>query len=215
MKRSDPVRNPSTVPGLLADANAILRQRGITLVQNGEAHILNQTNWLDHANVLAQTSPVIDGMMDSTNSMGNAVELYFVRSLDGGDYKGACRAKGIAVASDGDAVTVAHELLHSCGLADIFTADGQEIPGPVSRDRLPSDWGGGYYPPDLTQRQLVGGLIMRSGGEEVLDTSSRRDLPSGTVFGWRRTIPGDSSSPKALGQAGVGQSSIQNAPRSY
>jgi len=147
------------------------------------------------------------------------VELYFVRSLDGGDLLGACRAKGIAVASDGDGVTVAHETLHTCGLDDIYTvvsASGENpVPGQVSPDYLPSDWGGGYYALGMTQRELVARLIMRSGGINGIDTASPRDLPVGTVFGWRHSIPGDSSSPMVLDQAGVGQSSIQNTPRSF
>ena len=211
-----PIRDPSTIPGLLTNANTILRQRGITLVQNGDANILNETNWLHHVDVLSTNAPSIDAMMNSTNSMGNAVELYFVQTLDGGDLKGACRSKGIAVASDGESVTIAHEVLHSCILEDIYTVDGQGIPGPVSQDRIPSDWGGGYYPPDLTQRELVGKLIMRSGGtEEDPDPSQRRDLPSGTVYGWKHSDPNDNTSPKILDQAGVGQSAIQNTPRSF
>ena len=199
---------------MLADANKILKQRAITLAQNGQIRHLDNTAWLNHTNALAQTNAVIDAMMNSTNSLGQAVELYFVNSLVSPALIGACRSKGIAVASEGDAVTIAHEVLHTCILEDIYTVDGQGIPGPVSQSRLPADWGGGYYPSDLTQRELVGKLIMRSGGtEEDPDPSQRRDLPSGTVFGWKHT--GDWASPKELGPAGVGQSSIQQTPRSY
>jgi len=212
---ANPARQDGDIPNLLADANKILQQRGVTLVQNGSIRHLNSTNWLDHTNALAQTNAVIDTMMDSTNSMGQAVELYFVRSLESPALKGACRPKGIAIASDGDAVTIAHEVLHTCILEDIYTVDGQGIPGPVSQDRIPSDWGGGYYTSDLTQRELVGRLIMRSGGEEEIDTAPRRDLPSGTIYGWKQSIPNDSTSPKILDQAGVGQSSIQQTPRNY
>ncbi|MEI6647734.1 MAG: hypothetical protein WCP12_16985 [bacterium] len=212
---NNPIRNPTTIPALLVDANKVLRQRGITLVQNGDIHILNETNWLDHTDALAQTNDVIDTMMDSTNSLGQAVELYFVRSLESPALKGACRSKGIAIASDGDSVTIAHEVLHTCILEDIYTVDDQEIPGLVSQDRIPCDWGGGYYTSDLTQRALVGRLIMRSGGEEGIDTAPRRDLPSGTIYGWKLINPADASSPKTLGQASVGQSSIQQTPRNY
>jgi len=72
--------------------------------------------------------------------------------------------------SDGAARTLAHEVLHDCGLEDIYTvenpdsSDPNPIPGMASRERLPDDWGGGYYQPGLTQRSLVTRLIMRSGG---------------------------------------------------
>jgi len=211
---------------LLTGANIILRQRGVTLVQNGESHILNQTNWLDHVDVLSTNAPSIDEMMDSTNSMGQAVELYFVRSLDGGGLLGACRTKGIAVATRGDAVVIAHEVLHSCGtdvspVEDIYMVEDPSasplnpVPGLASQNNLPSDWGGGYYPPTLTQRELIGRLIMRSGGEEGVDTATPRDLPSGTIYGWKHSIPTDGTSPMVLGQASVGQSAAQRTPESY
>ena len=160
-------------------------------------------------------------MLNTTNSMGNALELYFVDTLDGGGTAGVRCLEGIAIAAQGDAPTIAHEVLHDCGTADIYTVDDQNaenpnpIPGLVSRTKLPSDWGGGYYPPALTQRALVGRLIMRSGGQGEIDTEPRRDLPSGTVYGWRHSIPADPTSPKTLGQAGVGQSAVQNNPRSF
>jgi hypothetical protein len=154
--------------------------------------------------------------------MGNALELYFVNTLDGTDVAGLCWPDGIVIAANGDGHTIAHEVLHDCGPEDIYTVDDQNaenpnpIPGLVSRTRLPSDWGGGYYPPDLTQRALAGRLIMRSGGtEEDPDPLWRRDLPSGTVYGWRHSIPADPASPKTLGQAGVGQSAVQNNPGSF
>ncbi|NLX55911.1 MAG: hypothetical protein GXY58_12415, partial [Planctomycetaceae bacterium] len=66
--------------------------------------------------------------MDSTNSMGNAVELYFVNTLDGETTAGVRHPKGIAVAVIGDGRTIAHEVLHDCGLEDIYIADGQGNP---------------------------------------------------------------------------------------
>ena len=209
-------------PRLKAGANKILWQRGVTLVQNGPVRYLDNDDWRNHTDSLNPSNTVIDAMLDSTNSMGNAVELYFVESLEGGDALGVCRTEGIVIADEGDGVTVAHEVLHDCGTEDIYTveindpnlADPHPIPGPVSRDRLPSDWGGGYYPPELTQRELVGRLAMRSGGVgNDPPQSQSRDLPGGTVFGWRHT--GDGASPKTLGQSGVGQSAIQRNPGSY
>ena len=207
---------------LEADANKILRQRGITLVQNGESHILNNTNWLDHTDIFNVSNAVMNAMLNSTNSMGNAIELYFVDTLEGGSALGMRSSDGIVIAARGNGVTVAHETLHDCGTKDIYTveindpnlADPHPIPGLISEDRLLSDWGGGYYPPELPQRELVGRLIMRSGGVgDDPPQGQSRDLPGGTVFGWRHI--GDGASPITLGQAGVGQSSIQRNPGSY
>ncbi len=192
-----------------------------TLVQVGEAHILNHTNWLAHTDLFNPANTNLYSMLNTTNSAGNAVELYFVNTLDNGDTAGLRLYEGIVIATRGNGVTVAHEVLHDCGTADIYTVDNQDaeipnpVPGPVSLDRIPSDWGGGYYPPDLTQRELVGRLIMRSGGIDGADTASRLDLPIGAVFGWKHINPADGLSPKTFGQAGVGQNVIQRNPGSY
>ena len=187
-----------------------------TLIQNVEVQILSNTNWSDHTDLFNPANTNLTSMLNTTNSMGNAVELYFVNALDNGDTLGVRLEEGIVIATLGNGVTIAHEMLHDCGTKDIYTVQGQNagdpIPGPVSQDRLPSDWGGGYYPPNLTQRELVSRLIMRSGGIDGIDTAPRRDLPTGTVFGWRHI--GDGASPITLDQAGVGQSAIQRNPGS-
>ena len=121
--------------------------------------------------------------------------------------------------SDGAARTLAHEVLHDCGLEDIYTvedpdsSDPNPIPGMASRERLPDDWGGGYYQPGLTQRSLVTRLIMRSGGfsPDPPHTYSVC-LPRGPVYGWRYA---DGASTKTLGHAGVGRSSVRRSPGSY
>ena len=157
--------------------------------------------------------------MDSTNSMGNAVELYFVDTLEGTAVGGVCWPEGIVIATAGDANVIAHEVLHDCGLEDIYTvknpggSDPNPVSGPVSEERIPADWGGGYYPPGLAQRELIPRLIMRGGGfgpEPPSPTSIY--LPRGTVHGWRNAGGGTG---RTLGNAGVGQSAIQRNPGSY
>ena len=61
--------------------------------------------------------------MDATNSMGNAVELYFVNTLEGGAVGGVRRPEGIVIAANGDGQTLAHEVMHNCGLEDIYTVE--------------------------------------------------------------------------------------------
>jgi len=201
------------------DRFKILRQRGVTLVQNGTIRYLNNTAWLNHTDLVNPANTNLINMLNTTNSMGNALELYFVDTLEGGAALGVRLYAGVVIASSADGMTIAHEVLHGCGTADIYTVKdqnaGDPIPGPISQDRLPSDWGGGYYPSDMTQRELVSGLIMRSGGIREIDTAFPRDLPTGTVFGWRLSNPADPSSTITLGQAGVGQSVMQGNPGSY
>jgi hypothetical protein len=68
------------IAGVIADANKILWQRGLTLVQSGTVRYLNNDAWRNHTDVLNPANTNLAAMMDSTNNMGNAVELYFVRT---------------------------------------------------------------------------------------------------------------------------------------
>jgi len=218
---ANPARDAAEIPNHLAGANMILWQSGLTLIQNGPYHLLNNTNWLNHIDVTNPANTNLTAMLNTTNSMGNAVELYFVNMLEGGMAAGVRWPEGIAIASGEDtAHTLAHEVLHDCGLEDIYTienpdsSDPNPIPGPVSEGRIPSDWGGGYYLPGLTQRSLVTRLIMRSGrfGPEP-PLSQGVCLPRGTVCGWRDQDT--NGNVRVLGQAGVGRSSVRRSPGSY
>jgi hypothetical protein len=211
---ADPARDAAEIPGLLADANKILWQRGLTLVQSGAVRYLDNDAWLNHTNVLAETNAVMAAMLDSTNSMGNAVELYFVRTLDGETTAGVRHPKGIAVAVIGDGRTIAHEVLHDCGLEDIYVADDQGNPllEPVVEQSIPADWGGGYYNPWALQHVLIKRLVMRSFLTSQEDAGI--DLPSGNVRGWHHGA-GGGGTPLILGPAKVGQSSIIRTPGSH
>ena len=157
---------------------------------------------------------MIDAMMDSTNSMGNAVELYFVETLEGGDAAGVRRPKGIAIVSGAGSRTIAHEVFHDCGLEDIYIADDQGNPllELVAEQSIPADWGGGYYNPWVLQHGLIKRLIMRSFLTSQEDVGT--DLPSGDVRGWHHG-PGGGGTSLILGPAKVGQSSIIRTPGSY
>lgn len=153
-------------------------------------------------------------MMDSTNSMGNAVELYFVRTLNGRADAGLRHPKGIAIASGEGSWAIAHEVLHDCGLEDIYIADGQGNPllELVAEQSIPADWGGGYYNPWVLQHGLIKRLVMcsRLDPDEIAGT----DLPSGNVRGWHHEwLSGEA--PIILGPAKVGQTSITRTPGSY
>ncbi len=215
----NPARDAAEIPGLLADANKILWQNGLTLVQNGAVRYLNNDAWRNHTDVLNPANTNLAAMLDSTNSMGNAVELYFVKTLEGTAVGGLCWPEGIVIAAIGDGQTLAHEVMHDCGLVDIYTVedpygpDPNPVSGPVSEERIPADWGGGYYPPGLTQRELITRLIMRGerfGPEPPFSVSVC--LPRGTVYGWQNAGGGTG---RTLGNAGVGQSAVRRNPGSY
>ena len=119
--QTEPARDAAEIPGLLADANKILWQNGLTLVQSGTVHYADNDAWLNPSNTTPAAVYEFDALMDSSSGTGG-VELYFVQTITGekGGLKGVKRIKGIAIAQDGDASTIAHEVLHACGLDDIY-----------------------------------------------------------------------------------------------
>ena len=210
------------VAGVIADANKILWQRGLTLVRTGPYHLINNTNLLDHTDVLNPANAKLAAMLDATNSMGSAVELYFVRKLEGGAIGGVRRSEGIAIAAIGNGHTIAHEVMHDCGLEDIYTvedpggSDPNPVSGPVSAERIPADWGGGYYPPGQTQRSLINRLIMRSGGYNEETTGLSLDLPRGSVWGYHNMVSnGVPVRVRVLGLSACGQGACTKTPGSH
>jgi len=184
-------------------------------VQDGTIRHTNCTAWLNHTDVLNPNNAELNAMLNTTNSMGQALEMYFVREMENGDTRGLCTEKGIVIAENGDDETVAHEVFHASGLKDIYTAEDaingtNPVTGGISEDRLPDDWGGGYYPPGLTQEDMIGRIIMKSGGA----ATPRRTLPRGKIYGWKHTTE-DGNSPKTLGMANVGQESIKGISGSH
>jgi hypothetical protein len=212
---ADPARDAAEIPGLLADANKILWQRGLTLVQSGAVRYLDNDAWLNHTNVLAETNAVMAAMLDSTNSMGNAVELYFVTDVGRRDDCRCAPPEGHRRRGDrrrqGRSLT---RCFMTAGLEDIYIADGQGNPllEPVVEQSIPADWGGGYYNPWVLQHVLIKRLVMRSFLTSQEDAGI--DLPSGNVRGWHHGA-GGGGTPLILGPAKVGQSSIIRTPGSH
>ena len=75
--------------------------------------------------------------------------------------------QGCAIRASAGANSLAHELGHAQGLPDIYGDNVEGMPnvaGPVSRERLPGDWGSqdseGFYPPTLMQTELITRALM-------------------------------------------------------
>jgi len=214
----NPALQDSKVEPLLEGASRILWQRAITLVQNGPIRYLDNTAWLNHTDVFNTVNPNLYAMLDSTNSMGQAVELYFVDRLNvSGDHNlaGLYTSKGIALIGSANSRTLAHEIIHNAGAEDIYAQGDNGIPdpdplaAPVSEAWLPLDWGGGYYNPEQLQFGIISRLLMEGGGYGEV-------IPRGTVYGWKHSGNGGGANPKELGHSKVGQDFINvNNIKSY
>ena len=179
----------SAIQPIIDDANKILKQKALTLQWSGTANYTNRTEWQDITDALNPTNAKLDALLDCSKNTGG-VEFYFVKTLEStrGPLGGVHSMNGIAFAQIPNEQTMAHEILHNCALRDIYVR-GTNVPpveGYVERDLLPLDWGGGYYPRDLEQADLVKRLIMYGDGDSPLS----KDLPMGKVFGISYTSSG-------------------------
>jgi hypothetical protein len=159
--------------------------------------------------------------------MGNALELYFVNTLEGGATAGLCCYGGIVLSDDATGRVIAHEVLHACndavpGVEDIYPVRNDSdvgtdpVTGVAREDWLPSDWGGGYYPPGLTQRELINRLVMSSGGYNEEITGEPRDLPLGPVWGYHNMVSnGVPVRVRVLGLSACGQAACTKTPGSH
>ena len=210
------------IPLIITNANKILRQKALTLDWSGTVNYTNRTEWQDITDVMNPTNTTLDALLNCTNNTGG-LEIYFVNSLQSGGENfgglngraGLVLAKGNEYGSGYSGHVVAHETLHQCGLYDIYATETNKtllvVTGELSHDRLPSDWGGGYYSKDLTQVELVKRLVMYGVQAAPASSGSGLDLPSGRVYGLRYT---DSAVPTtniwSLGGALVGQSDVSD-----
>ena len=133
-------------------------------------HLTNQTQWVALSSIGRNT-----GML----------ELYFVPTLEGGATAFHSRF-GIVVGPSANARTLSHEIGHACGLPDVYVrhrGTSLQVQGLPSKDRMPDDWG--WYPPSLTQQQLLQRLLMYG-----VFSSSKADLLFGDIYGLHYTPSG-------------------------
>ena len=176
-------RTEPEVRKLFDDANDILSQVGVRLSLDS-INCTNRTGWLNF-NPSANGWLVPNQIASITNGTGGLV-YYFVGNMD--NYEGLNSANYILVDRDGSGTTIAHETCHAFGLSDIYTWDGEtsltlSSTMPLRHDRLPMDWGSdsetnGFYPPSLTQSNLVERLLMFGRGKH-----EAVDIPRGDVWG--------------------------------
>ena len=201
----------SAIQPIIDDANKILKQKALTLQWSGTANYTNRYEWLDITDTLNPTNFVLNALLNCTNNT-HGVEFYFVKTLEGGSTRGINSSRGLALASGVEGNIIAHEVLHQCGLLDIYVSETNEttktVGGPVSHDRLLQDWGGGYYPKNLTQEELIQRLIMH--GKSIRnDPYPGIDLASGRVYGLHYTYDySGKTNIWQLGEAAVGQADI-------
>lgn len=185
-----PATTQSRIDDLLRGVNDIYKQVGIRFLQEGQSATVTNSAWVD---ISASNNFQEFFDMCSTAQKSGGIELYFVRDIDSGirglNYSSSGPDAGCAVSTNGDFRTVAHELGHACGLADIYDVDssGVSLPDALVRQAWASkDWNGGssplYYPSTLDHKVLINRLLMYGFGGNGI---SKADIPSGRIYGYK------------------------------
>lgn len=132
--------------------------------------------------------PLGEALVDHARGT-DGLECYFVDWLEGAN--GANFEGGTVVSTNGNALTIAHELGHAFGFYDIYDQyDGApfSVTGGVERAKMEDDWGSpseeGFYSSGLQQANLVKRLLMY--GYSIPD---KADIPYGDVTGlWYESV---------------------------
>ncbi len=211
MKRRDSMG----IAGMIADANKILWQAAITLAWNGTISYTNRDDWyaleLPPDNIVTNGSTVWQ-LLNCTNDTGG-VELYFVNNmvtLGEANPTHGINVRGLGLVLGGQATghTLAHEVMHECGLVDIYNSEGDlSVSGAVGPGRLCSaDWGGGYYPQGLQQADFNSERLLMYGRGDP-ETTVAINIPRGAVYGIGLGSPAQTN--LVLGPVSVGRDSME------
>lgn len=198
-------RTEQEVRGLFDGANDILSQVGVRLSLDS-VNSTNRPDWFNLTNPPTVFS-IANQIVSVTNGTGGLV-YYFVNDIRG--YRGLRSGSDVLVERDGTGKTVAHEACHCFGLSDVYAWDDDSPLAlsptmPIRHDRLPMDWGSDseadeFYPPDLTQSNLVERLLMFGRGKHDAVDISRGDVwgvwyhwtnappPGGRVKSWHESL---------------------------
>lgn len=188
----NPAVSSVVVSNALVRANDIYEQVSMNFTQKGSITYITNSNpdWFvlrygDDNNPW----PDFPSLVAYTNNTGS-LEVYFVSTIE--KAAGLCSTdnRGIAIAENASANTMAHEIGHTCGLKDIYYDQGGVY---ISQTNLamsswaPQDWNNGpgnmYYQPDTPQNWLISKMLMYG-----VDTASGTvDIPLGSIYGVYKT----------------------------
>ena len=179
----DPIITQVQMEAMLSEVNVIYEQVGLKFSLKGAVRHVENQMWnvlgLNNVAVRADMCAYLDGMKSDTG-----VEIYFVKGLGAYDESsGNEDSHGIVIKKTSRWITMAHELGHACGLADIYIGGNDAYISSehwlVSEETVPYDWG--RYRPLLTQQELIGFLLMHGKG-----SPNRVDIPRGNVIGIKK-----------------------------
>jgi len=199
---NSPAIEATKVTECFSKANWAFEQVAMTYEIVGSINYTNRSDWLNIVGTNSIYSQTRE-MFRLPKNGDRGLRLIFINtvsnvittangSMISTSVVGISGMRGIAMATKARSfslISVAHEFGHACGLRDIYVRNSRTalmVTGPITEARVPWDWGGGYYPADVTQSNLIQRLLMY--GESL---EGKGDIPTGRVYGlWYEVING-------------------------
>ena len=178
----------SAVSNMVTYANKAFEQLGVSFYIDTISYT-NHYEWLNISSNNVQDLVLRRELVDITKN-SNGLEIYFIDTI-GEKIKANNDLYGIVVSKNWSIDTLAHEIGHSFGCADIYPThrDNTRIglsDNKPKKSHSPDDWNNGdgcrYYSPDLTQMQLIERMLMCG-----YNTEARKDITAGMVYGFNKT----------------------------
>lgn len=170
-------RTENSVSNLVSGVNSIYTQAAICFVIDS----ISSTN-STYFSTVNPTNTAHWYALCSVERSTDCLELYFIPDVEG-DATAFQTKYGIVVGPVANARTLAHEIGHACDLPDIYVSHAGTslaVAGPPSKDRMPDDWG--WYPPSVTQEDLIKRLLMYG-----VYSTTKADISYGDVYGLHYT----------------------------
>ena len=203
----------SRISTVIANANKALWQTAVSLEWGGAINTATNSNWY-HLQVPAGTNfanSSFSQLMDCSRDT-KGIEIYFVNSItdaDGNALGGVNSEYGLALGVNATGHILAHEVLHQCGLRDIYVnieGVALTVEGGLSEDRMPLDWGGGYYPPGIQMADIIRNRLIMYG---IAECEEAIVIPRGNIYGLGYRVLPTGTKEWFLGMIPVGQDSIK------
>jgi len=181
-------RDAASISNMMAEVNKIYEQIGVSFYIDSIS-FTNRSRWLNlkQKNDDNKYDTVKRGELVDVTKMSDGIEIYFIDHI--------CKKSvanhdqyGIVVSTNGTAVTVAHEIGHAFGLADVYPWQKHEPHSALAdlslhESHAPDDWSNGegyrYYGRGVNQSMLIRRLLMCG-----FNLEGRRDLSFGSIYGY-------------------------------
>ena len=177
----------ANVSNLIVGVNKIYEQIGVSFYVDSISYT-NSEEWLDISSNSGCDAIKRRRLTDITQNSGG-LELYFIDKVSP-IALGNHDRYGIVLSTNVTAKIISHEIGHAFGSSDVYPTRrvGGAAPLPdssVCEARAPGDWSNGegcrYYMPGLTQKDLIGRLLMCGFGYP-----DAIDLSTGSIYGYGR-----------------------------